>query len=175
MTDKQIAILNAALELFARDGYNATSTRKVAKYAGVSEGLIFRHFENKEGLLKAILVAGQERATKLFAEIVADPDPFNVLRRTVEMVSYIATNPEESNFWKLMYKIKWETEADNSIKMEPLRLALIRAFTAFGEPDPKAEADLMLTILDGMAMRHYLNPQYDIHDAVDYLKIKYRT
>ena len=41
MTDKKEKILNAALELFANDGYNVTSTSKIAKTAGVSEGLIF--------------------------------------------------------------------------------------------------------------------------------------
>ena len=44
---KKEQILNAALELFANDGFTATSTSKVAKRAGVSEGLIFRHFGNK--------------------------------------------------------------------------------------------------------------------------------
>ena len=48
MTDKQEKILQAALELFAKEGFKGTSTNKIAKKAGVSEGLIFRHFENKD-------------------------------------------------------------------------------------------------------------------------------
>ena len=44
MTEKQENILKAALQLFAKEGFYATSTSKVAKLAGVSEGLIFRHF-----------------------------------------------------------------------------------------------------------------------------------
>ena len=51
MTEKQENILNTALELFAKDGYDATSTSKIAKCAGVSEGLIFRHYGSKDGLL----------------------------------------------------------------------------------------------------------------------------
>ncbi|MFT5243346.1 MAG: AcrR family transcriptional regulator, partial [Psychroserpens sp.] len=43
MTDKKEQILKSALELFANEGVNATSTNKIAKYAAVSEGLIFRH------------------------------------------------------------------------------------------------------------------------------------
>jgi len=39
MTNKQEEILLTALELFARDGFRATSTSKVAKHAGVSEDL----------------------------------------------------------------------------------------------------------------------------------------
>jgi len=44
MTEKQEKIIKSALELFALEGYAATSTRKAAERAGVSEGLIFRHF-----------------------------------------------------------------------------------------------------------------------------------
>ena len=45
MTEKQESILQAALKLFATEGYASTSTNKVAKVAGVSEGLIFHHFK----------------------------------------------------------------------------------------------------------------------------------
>ncbi len=44
-------ISRVAMELFADHGYSATSTRKIAKVAGVSEGLIFHHFGTKLGLL----------------------------------------------------------------------------------------------------------------------------
>ncbi|MFT5056181.1 MAG: AcrR family transcriptional regulator, partial [Pseudoalteromonas distincta] len=43
MTDKQVAILQTALELFSKKGFDAVSTNLIAKEAGVSEGLIFRH------------------------------------------------------------------------------------------------------------------------------------
>ncbi|MEJ6750428.1 MAG: helix-turn-helix domain-containing protein, partial [Bacteroidia bacterium] len=45
MTDKQVAILQTALELFSNKGFYAVSTNLIAKEAGVSEGLIFRHFQ----------------------------------------------------------------------------------------------------------------------------------
>ena len=60
MTDKQLNILKIALQLFANEGFHATSTSRIAKEAGVSEGLIFRHFINKEGLLRAILKQGED-------------------------------------------------------------------------------------------------------------------
>lgn len=48
-------ILKAAMELFARDGYSATSTAAIARAAGVAEGLLFHHFQNKAGVLVAML------------------------------------------------------------------------------------------------------------------------
>jgi TetR/AcrR family transcriptional regulator, regulator of cefoperazone and chloramphenicol sensitivity len=49
------ALLEAAIEVFSQSGYDAATTRAVAKKAGVSEGLIQRYFDGKAGLLLAIL------------------------------------------------------------------------------------------------------------------------
>ncbi|MEM7657023.1 MAG: helix-turn-helix domain-containing protein, partial [Bacteroidota bacterium] len=85
MTEKQQNILKAALKLFANEGYANTSTSKVAKAAGVSEGLIFRHFKNKEGLLQAVLAAGHEKAKMAYAEVLANDDPKVLLRKVIEL------------------------------------------------------------------------------------------
>jgi AcrR family transcriptional regulator len=48
-------ILKTALKLFAERGFDATSTRQIAKEVGVAEGLIFHYFPTKASLLTAIL------------------------------------------------------------------------------------------------------------------------
>jgi AcrR family transcriptional regulator len=48
-------ILETALKLFAERGFDATSTRQIAKEVGVAEGLIFHYFPTKASLLTAIL------------------------------------------------------------------------------------------------------------------------
>jgi AcrR family transcriptional regulator len=48
-------ILKTALKLFAESGFDATSTRQIAKEAGIAEGLIFHYFPTKASLLTAIL------------------------------------------------------------------------------------------------------------------------
>lgn len=47
-------IINSTIKLFSQKGYNATTTALIAKDAGVSEAIIFKHFKNKENLLKEI-------------------------------------------------------------------------------------------------------------------------
>ena len=76
--ETQAKILNAAQKLFARRGYGATTTKELAKAAGVAEGTLFRHFENK----KAILI---EVATQGWMEILTD-----LLTELSEMASYKA-------------------------------------------------------------------------------------
>jgi len=54
MTEKQINILSAAIELFSEKGYEATATSEIAKKAQVAEGTIFRYYKTKKELLFAI-------------------------------------------------------------------------------------------------------------------------
>jgi AcrR family transcriptional regulator len=54
MTEKQINILSAAIELFSEKGYEATATSEIAKKAKVAEGTIFRYYKTKKELLFAI-------------------------------------------------------------------------------------------------------------------------
>ena len=77
-TDTKKRILQAAQRLFAHSGYDATTTRDLAAAAGVAEGTLFRHFDNK----KAILV---EVATEGWVEILTD-----LLTELSEMGSYKA-------------------------------------------------------------------------------------
>ena len=53
--DARQRLLDAALELFCRDGYDGTSTRAVAKKASVNEVTLFRLFGTKEKMLLAAL------------------------------------------------------------------------------------------------------------------------
>lgn len=76
--ETQTRILTAARKLFARRGYDGTTTKDLAQEAGVAEGTIFRHFENK----KAILV---EVVTQGWVEILTD-----LLTELSEMASYKA-------------------------------------------------------------------------------------
>ena len=48
-------ILQTAVALFSQRGFKGTTTKEIAKAAGVSEAMVFRHFENKDALYGAIL------------------------------------------------------------------------------------------------------------------------
>ena len=48
-------ILEASLRIFAKKGYNGSTTAEIARAAGVAEGTIFRHFATKKDLLIAVL------------------------------------------------------------------------------------------------------------------------
>ncbi|MEL7333680.1 MAG: helix-turn-helix domain-containing protein, partial [Cyanobacteria bacterium J06560_2] len=56
--ETQERILKAAQKLFARRGYGGTTTRDLAQEAGVAEGTLFRHFENKKAILIEVATRG---------------------------------------------------------------------------------------------------------------------
>lgn len=53
--DRRQQIMEVATELFARQGFEGTTTREIAQGAGVNEAIIFRHFPHKEDLYWAII------------------------------------------------------------------------------------------------------------------------
>jgi AcrR family transcriptional regulator len=58
VTSSRERILQAAKQLFARNGYENTSTVAIARDAGTSESQLMKHFGSKQGLLSAILDRG---------------------------------------------------------------------------------------------------------------------
>ncbi|MDX2362412.1 MAG: helix-turn-helix domain-containing protein [Crocinitomicaceae bacterium] len=170
MTEKQENILNIALRLFAKNGYDATSTNKIAKAAGVSEGLIFRHFDNKEGLLNAIVAIGMERANAYFETILSCTDPKEKIKRALSLPFSIAE--EEHEFWKLMYTLKWQRGVFDSEGMDAYKASLAEAFAELNYQNPEAEARLIEVLLDGVATEILLKQQ-DPSDLLETLLIKY--
>ena len=55
MKDTKKRILLSALELFARYGYDATSVSRIAEAVGLTKGALYRHYEDKAAILRAIL------------------------------------------------------------------------------------------------------------------------
>ena len=70
MNRKQ-ALVDAAIKLFAANGFDATSTASIAQYAGVTEPLIHYHFKSKDGLFTHIL---EETFTEYFDRFDALPE-----------------------------------------------------------------------------------------------------
>src|SRR6185369_16423171 len=48
-------IIQTAVELFSKNGFRGTTTKEIARAAGVSEAMVFKHFATKDELYGAIL------------------------------------------------------------------------------------------------------------------------
>jgi len=75
------ALVDAARELFSRDGYAATSLAAVAARANVTKGAVYHHFDGKQQLFEAVFTREVERiATPLVAAYARKKDPWEAFK-----------------------------------------------------------------------------------------------
>ena len=67
---KRRVVLEAAAELFLRNGYLGTSMDEVASIAGVSKQTVYKHFADKEGLFQEIVLATIDQVGEPFYDAV---------------------------------------------------------------------------------------------------------
>jgi TetR/AcrR family transcriptional regulator len=97
-------ILQAAVRLFARKGYEATSTREIVEAAGVTKPMIYYYFKNKEGLYEAVLTRFLSQFSARLRAVVEEPrEPRDYL---VEVVwTHLDYCREHRDFAKFFYSV----------------------------------------------------------------------
>jgi AcrR family transcriptional regulator len=98
VNDTQTRIVEAAVQLFSRQGFNGTGTRDIARLADVNETSLFRHFPRKHDLFWAALQSQLERlrfGKVLDRKLAQDVDPETGLPLIVQFaVETAAYQPE---------------------------------------------------------------------------------
>jgi AcrR family transcriptional regulator len=80
------AILKGAAKAFVRQGYDATSLEDISEAAGISRALLYRHFDSKEAIYRAILDSTMERIRD--GQVVTPGTGFgNKLEQLIEVAS----------------------------------------------------------------------------------------
>lgn len=148
MTTKKQDIANTALHLFAHEGYNAVSTKKIAEQAGVSEGLIFRHFESKKGLLDFIFADLENKIGAMFRPILEMTDPKEVIRRSIDL--FFSFAEEDIDIWRLLFRLKWQEGYVPSNSLNPVHEKAVEAFSKLGYQHPELETTLLERTLEGI-------------------------
>ena len=156
-------LLAAAATCFARRGFHRTTMDEIAREAGVSAGLIYRHFAGKEDLIVAmvdehrhaelarILAASREPTLAAALDQLVTPDPTTKDPRAdglvnAEIVSEALRNP----------RIEAVVRAGDDAVRAAL-VTLIAAAQQRGEVDPALEpgiaAELLLALREGLRVR----------------------
>src|SRR5258708_37127778 len=65
-------LLSHAKQLFTTLGYQDTTTDKIARAAGVSEPVLYRHFESKKALFLAVLQEIREATLQRYQQETTD-------------------------------------------------------------------------------------------------------
>ncbi|MEM6839006.1 MAG: TetR/AcrR family transcriptional regulator [Cyanobacteria bacterium P01_C01_bin.120] len=103
-TDKATQILNGALQEFLAHGYAGTSMDRVAATAGVSKPTVYNHFQDKEGLFRALVqkIARERFQLKCNSEIFSAKPAESLPRLLNLMVDTIAEDEDYHDFVRLV-------------------------------------------------------------------------
>ena len=154
----QKRVLDAAMELFAKGGYENVSMRHIARKIEYSPGTIYRYFRNKNDIMLQLCYQGFERflAKQIELEKVADP------RERLSSASryYITFALENPELYELMLAtkelVRQPDQAEESVALKSFRKLVETVHDcvdtgAFSGDDVEAMAIAIWSALHGLA------------------------
>jgi AcrR family transcriptional regulator len=164
-------LVQAALELFARYGFEKTSVRMIAEKAGVSLGLLYNYFESKEALLVTIFERGMQDVLKSFQVADTGTTPEQQLERLIR--SSFEILHEHKTFWQVFYSLRSQPGIAEILPKEMLEWhwrihkQLEQYLTQLKFPNPKAGAWLLFGAIDGVAQHWALQKNYPLGPVLE--------
>ena len=100
-------ILDAALELFSTQGFEATSIAQIADAVGVRKASLYSHFDSKQDILDRLIESIMEdyakHSVRSPANHIGDElDPDGVVRLVTEQIRYIVHDEHVSRARKML-------------------------------------------------------------------------
>jgi AcrR family transcriptional regulator len=107
--DRKLQLLAQAKQLFVTLGYQNTTTEKIARAAGVSEPVLYRHFESKKALFLEVLREIREATLmRWHTDTAGLTDPLAKLHAIVDM--YLGTTRQHALEFRIMHRTLVETD-----------------------------------------------------------------
>jgi len=177
-TTTQTALLNSAMTLFAQNGYTSTTTRSIAKEAGISTGLMYHYFDNKESLLRAVfdncMAILSEAINSAYEQSAPEERLANLLRAMFEMLA------REEAFWSLFYMLRSQPAimrvlGDDFRKWtEQLRSLFEVELQQLGRADSEMDALMLYSFIEGTIQQFLLNPTtYPLDRMVERIVVQF--
>ena len=160
--EKRQLIMDSALHLFAENGFENTSIENIATHAGISKGLLYAYFENKDDLLQQILTSGIQTASDVSQSVTTMKDFVKNIEKFFDHV----TNHKE--FYKLYSIITVQpkvTKNLESVMVEygGMRENMINVFKKhFGEKRALQELLLFSVIMKGFTVVSAFSGQQNV-------------
>jgi AcrR family transcriptional regulator len=118
--DRKRQLLQHAKQLFVTLGYQDTTTEKIAAAAGVTEPVLYRHFESKKALFLEVLAEIRAATVERWhAETVPLTDPLAKLHAVTDR--YLGSTREHAIEFRIMHRTLIETD-------DPEIAAFLRTF-----------------------------------------------
>ncbi|MCG8530951.1 MAG: TetR/AcrR family transcriptional regulator [Desulfovibrionales bacterium] len=134
-TEKRRMILDAARELFSKEGVSNVSMRRIAAKVNYSPALIYRYVKNKEELLDQLRTEGYQILLNRMARVDVTKDPLDHL--TDLAVEYVKFGVDYWEYYDLMFHMPLQIDENGAcpIKgyeavLDMIRTAVVRAIKA---------------------------------------------
>lgn len=167
-------ITQVAETLFAQRGYEQTSTQLIAKEAGVSEALIFKHFGSKDKLLEALIKNGYRRIVGHNRGMLLHEDrPLEFVHSLLDLPAKLLA--DEPEFWEMQYRLidLPISMSEHQRFLKPVHTLLVKAFTSLGYATPEEETRLLLLLVDALWKREIVDGRGSTHKLSELMKKKY--
>jgi AcrR family transcriptional regulator len=175
--EKSIQIITAtALKLFSSNGFKNTSVRQIALKAGISPGLMYNYFKNKEDLLKQIFMQGMADVAASFADkpTSATKTAFELhIRKTFEILD------RNREFWRLLHILRMQKSVTKKLSKDISAMQayileqLKQNLKELGIKSAEAEALLLFATIDGIAAHYLMDENYPLQPVLKNLIKKY--
>jgi AcrR family transcriptional regulator len=156
--ERRAAVLDTASRVFARCSYRGATTAEIAREAGVTEPILYRHFASKQALYLACIESAWQRVQAAWDEAVAnEPDPRAWTQAMAE--AFFEFKEQRSAVAQLWLQALTESGDDPEIRRYLRRhLRDVHAFVAEvvtrcqaagaipAERDPRAEAWIFIAV-----------------------------
>lgn len=149
-------MLAAAVALFSRKGYHATTVRDIADEVGMQSGSLYAHIASKEDLLDEIVRQAADRFMAAITPIADGPGPAGE-RLKLAMAAHIrvvAASPEAATVflheWKALSPERRAAVAERRAAYEEQLARIIRQGVAAGEFRPIDEQFVRLLVLSAV-------------------------
>lgn len=165
--DRPAQILVAAMACFAKHGFHQTSMHDISAEAGISVGLIYRYFENKE----AVIAAMADRHKNQIQELLQQAGQMPTLLESLEII-FTAHCCEEPKL-QSAFVVDLYAEASRNPKIAELVLDVVdtamsgvtdliarspEGAGSAGGLQPNELSELIFAVARGMIMRDVLQP-----------------
>ena len=169
--EKKNRIIEASYALFSEVGYYGTNTAEIAKKAGVSTGIVYGYFKDKNDILKSTLEVYITRAFEpiftLLDKLVAPVNFNKVLPEFVDAV--IKTHKKNAKMHEALNQMTFTDQTVSQKFMEQenrLTKTIAEKLTALGVKveNPKETVHFAMNILQSFSHEMV----YDKHDYIDY-------
>ncbi|HSE83455.1 MAG TPA: TetR/AcrR family transcriptional regulator [Thermodesulfobacteriota bacterium] len=98
--DSKSKISDVALNLFTQKGIKSTTTKEIAKRAGIAEGTIYKHFKSKDDIALELFISKMDLfREKLLENTRSFDNSKDILRSLIQAFFYFAKNhPKDYSF-----------------------------------------------------------------------------